>query len=154
MSDSISSCFFSSVILILGVNSASQVTVRSSQRSFKYTPFLVSLDGGHRPFQHSTCFNRYTFASTSCTWYQQETHHKHPTRPPAHDISRTKHFTNIIFASTYTLHCTPQATLLLTHTRYHNHEARYLLDVPQLRRLGSGSICRRVALEVYLPSTD
>ena len=47
----ISSCFFfSSVVLILGVKSASQVTVRPSKRSFKHTPFLVSLDGDQQLF--------------------------------------------------------------------------------------------------------
>jgi len=110
---STSSCFFPSVVLILGVNSASQVTVRSSQRSFKYTPFLVSLDGDHQLFRHSTCFNQYTSASTFCTWYQQDTRHKDPTEPLAHDISRIQNFTNIILASVYVL------TERLTHSLNH-----------------------------------
>ena len=83
------------------------------------TTFLQTRSCSRQPrrrpatFQLSTCFNRYTFASTYCAQHQQENHHNDPTSSQTHHIGRAKQtFINIISASTYCLHHTSKAVSL------------------------------------------
>jgi len=93
--------FFSSVVLIFGVNSASQVTVRPSQRSFKHTPFLVSLDGDQQLFNSAPVLIDTLLPAVTARSINKK-HHNDPTSLQTHHISRAEQtFTNIISASTY-----------------------------------------------------